>query len=463
MGRPNYTDEQMMAQFRASLEQLGFDVSANNYDRSNARPGRPGIQVRFPGITWRALKQYAIEGKIPPNKNEGGAKQAEPPPGEIITTSVEGDRGVVELRSRRIMTLEDALVQARVDLDIWEVEKYIINDWEVGAKLPSPVTGKDELKVEPLRQIKIWLKRKVPSLHERIFAGLTERLAAIDHGKHRRTYPSVRDPHLLEISLFDVHFGKLAWEPETGNDYDLNIAERLYDRAVNDLLMKARGFPIDSILFPIGQDFFHINNADFTTAHGTKQDVDGRLAKVFETGALAVIHAIDRCIEHAPVKLLWVPGNHDAETSWFLAKYLEAWYRNTPSLTVDAGPSQRKYQRYGINLIGFTHGDEEPQRDLPAIMAAEQRDIWSEVRQCEWHVGHLHKQKETRYLAGDTYGGTGVRVLPSLSGIDAWHYRKGYIQTVRIAEAFLWSRERGYTGHLATVFDEKEYRDIRAS
>jgi len=451
--------DEALAMFRRNLLEAGagLDFTGRQYDRLKLKPARPNLLRRFGNISWTAMKKLALEGGLPPPNAQASSKTSTNDTGETFSREFGHDSGIIESRSRRIKTLEQALAQAEVDLSVWEVERYVVNDWEVGAKLPNPETGDDELKVEPLRQIKVWLRRIVPTIQERIFAGLTERLAAIDHGRHRRTYHPVRDPHCLEISLFDVHFGKLAWEPETGNDYDLRIAERLYDRGVSDLLMKARGFPIDEIIFVIGQDFFHINNPEFTTTHGTKQDVDGRLAKIFETGALAVMHAIDRCIEQAPVKVLWIPGNHDAETSWFLAKYLEAWYRNAPSVRVDSGPSQRKYHRYGINLIGFTHGDEEPHRDLPSIMAVERREDWGEVRQCEWHVGHLHKRRETRYLAGDTHVGIGVRILPSLSGIDAWHYRKGYVQTMRIAEAYLWSYTRGYTGHLATTFDEREY------
>lgn len=376
---------------------------------------------------------------------------------DVLSQQFSGDTGILESKSRRIQTLDDALAAAKVDLETWEVERYIINKWEVGAKIPNPDNNIERLEISPLWQVKVWLRRKVPSLHERIFNGLTDRLAAIEHLPPRKRYTRVRDPHLLEVSLFDPHFGKLAWHAETGEDYDIHIAERIYENAVNDLLAKARGFAVEKILFVFGQDFFTINNAEFTTVHGTSQDTDGRLAKIFETGALAVIHAIDRCLCTAPVDILWIPGNHDRETSWFLAKYLSAWYRSNNAVAVDAESRARKYCRYGVNLIGFTHGDEEPHRDLPTIMAAECRDIWGDVWQCEWHIGHLHKRKETRYLAGDTFGGIGVRILPSLSGIDSWHYRKGYVQETRSAEAYLWSYDRGYTGHLASVVKKEEY------
>jgi hypothetical protein len=57
--------------------------------------------------------------------------------------------------------------------------------------------------------------------------------------------------------------------------------------------------------------------------------------------------------------------------------------------------------------------------------------------------------KETRHVSADTFGSVRVRVLPSLSGTDAWHYRKGYVGSMRAAEAYLWSYDDGYAGHFS--------------
>jgi len=82
-------------------------------------------------------------------------------------------------------------------------------------------------------------------------------------------------------------------------------------------------------------------------------------------------------------------------------------------------------------------------------MASEAPDAWAKSKHREIHVGHFHKRKQTQYLAGDTFGGVTVRVLPSLSGTDAWHFSKGYVKGLRAAEAYLWSKRGGYTGHLS--------------
>lgn len=361
-----------------------------------------------------------------------------------ITASFGSETGEIVTRSPNIKTLDDALKEAEVDLNVWDIDRHIVNFWTTTIK-------NNEGKPEPATnyQVKVWLKRKIKNPLEIAFNRITDRLLQKPHVAKAHPRQETADPHMLEISLFDHHFGKLAWSPETGTDYDVKIAERLYLSAVENLLAKAKGFEVETILLPFGQDFLHVNDQNNTTANGTAQDVDTRLAKIFELASMAVIQAVEMCSTVAPVEILWVPGNHDRQSSYYLAKYLAAYYRDVSDVTVNVEPTSRKYKHYGINLIGFTHGDEEPHRDLPNIMSGECRDIWGQVKQCEWHIGHLHKKKEMRTVTGDTFGSVMVRILPSLSGTDAWHYKKGYTQGMRAAEAYLWSKSQGYTGHLS--------------
>ena len=345
--------------------------------------------------------------------------------------------------SERIKTVVEALERAEVDTVVWKVDRFVINSWEAPSK-------DSELGVTTLWQVKIWLVRRA---EKPITDGLDILYQRIrDHNPavpavNRK--PVTNDPHLLEVSLFDHHFGKLGWEPESGTEYNVKISESVYHNAVEDLLDRTSGYNIEKILFPIGNDFFHVNNWILTTQKGTPQDHDGRFQKIFEIGCMAAVKAIDRCLTVAPVEMLWVPGNHDPETSWYLARFLYAWYRNVDGVEIDNSPKFRKYKDYGVNLIGFTHGNEEKHRDLPAIMASEVPDLWAQAKFRAWHVGHLHKKSQLVHNAGDTYGGVTVSVLPSLSGTDAWHYKKGYVKSNRAAEAYLWHHDDGYAGHFS--------------
>jgi hypothetical protein len=145
-----------------------------------------------------------------------------------------------------------------------------------------------------------------------------------------------------------------------------------------------------------------------------------------------------------------VPGNHDRNNALKLGLVLKAHYRMAENVTVNCGPDLRKYVRYGVNLLGFTHGNEEKHSDLPLTMAQEKPTEWATALHKEWHLGHLHKRKETKYTAGDTHQGVVVRILPSLSGTDAWHHMKGYVKGQRAAEAYLWSFDNGYAAHFSS-------------
>ena len=352
-----------------------------------------------------------------------------------------GDQSNINSISDRIRTPAEALESANIDLDIWEVERTTVNSWEAMGKTENG------LETITLWQIKVQLKRKAPHFVldslDKLFDRAKEHSPQIPTPKKK----SKADPHLLELSLFDAHFGKLCWYP--GTEYDTKKAEKLYLDAVDTLIEKTSGWNIEKILFPVGQDFFHVDNWQNTTARGTAMEVDSPFQLVFETGCMALVHAIDRCLTVAPVEILWIPGNHDISTSWYLVRFLAAWYRKSKNVKVDTSVMPRKYFHYGTNLIGFTHGNMEAHRDLPAIMAGEKPLEWSKTSWREFHLGHYHRAKQIMFTGVDEFGGVRIRVLPSLSGTDSWHYQKGYVNNKRAAEGYLWSKKDGYSGHFS--------------
>jgi hypothetical protein len=362
--------------------------------------------------------------------------------------------GTAELTSEpgRIMSLDELLARFKVDRNAWDVERHIINKYEQAAKVD------DDIKVTELFQVKAWLRRN-PAVDT--MRAIRDEVIA-DMRRHAPKYPKypnprkVADAHMLEVSAFDLHIGKLAWGDEVdGENYDSKIAEELLLAAVDDLLQKASGFPIERILFPVGNDLLHTDTPENTTTRGTRQDVDTRPLAMFCRARDAMVKAIDRLMLVAPVDVIVVPGNHDRENALRLGVVLDAWYRNTDRVHVDASPTLRKYVTYGVSLLGYTHGSEEKPNDLPLLMAQERPREWAVALHKEWHTGHLHKRKEVRHTAGDTFGGVVVRILPSLAGTDAWHHAQGYTKGIRAAEAYLWSEQGGYAGHFSTTVQRR--------
>ena len=347
---------------------------------------------------------------------------------------------VTSNKSFRIKTLEDLIIACEIDLDKYYIERHIINKWEVGSKID------DKVITEPMYQVKAWIKPKADfDFIEQIRKDTINDFKKYSPKYEKRNYPTLSksDSCLLEINIFDLHFGKLCWGEETGDNYDTKIAEKRFLTALDTLLSRAKGFPIGTIVFPIGNDFFNSDNLRNTTTAGTFQDEDLRWQKTFRKGRELMVKAIDRLSEVAPVQVIVVQGNHDFERSFYLGDAIECWYNNNPNVTIDNNANPRKYVVYGDCLIGFTHGNNEKVANLPLIVAHEQKEYWSKTKYREMHLGHLHHKREIKYISTQEYSGMVVRYMRSLSGTDAWHNQKGYKGSVQSAESFIWHKKDG--------------------
>lgn len=357
----------------------------------------------------------------------------------------DGVRTIEKGSDKRIRTLEDAIAFAGVDTSVWRVKSWSCTSWEVGMKMREGKEA-DRFERHGLWRVALKLERIWPQVLTDATDALFERLRSIAPRRFDRPrLPSRRGGSLLEINIPDLHMGKLCWAPETGVDYDMRIAEQVYDEAVRDLLDRARGFDVEEAVFLIGSDFFHVDTLGHTTTAGTVVDVDGRHAKMIEIGEASAIHAVNRVADACrKVRVIWVPGNHDRLASFHLARTLAAWFRHDDRVTVDAGPMTRKYLRYGVNLIGYTHGDKIKLDKLAMLMASERSQDWAQTTWREWHVGHFHG-----FRMQESFG-VRTRVVPSLCGTDAWHAENGYVGNSRAAEAFVYDKDDGFVANFTT-------------
>lgn len=419
------------------------------FDAVRLKAGREGVEIT-------PLRYGEGKAAEQPDPVPFGRPEAK----EEITRTDQGDSISLRVTSARLKTTEAVLEHCGIDPDVWQVDSQEVKYYEGYMK-----DGDGKPILVPMCSITAKLKRSQTAHSLKMFADrLAERARMV-----APVYPK-RGPvlltgarHMLEVCAMDLHVGKLAWAPETGEDYDSAIAEDVFTAALEDLLAKTKGYPVERIVMPIGNDLLQIDSAANQTTAGTPQDTDSRYAKIVERVESMMIHALDRLSEVAPVEGVIVPGNHDEQTALLLGRILAAWYRHSDRVDIDVSPKLRKYMRYGVNLIGYTHGRDEKPADLPLIMAQECPEDWSQTWHREWHCGHRHKSKETRYTAGDSFNGVRVRILPSLCSADAWHHRSGYVGEIRAAEAYLWNPDAGYAGHLSSAVAPKRFRTARAA
>lgn len=374
-------------------------------------------------------------------------------PARTFAAKADGTASLSLHTDRPVKTLDDLLKVAEVDANEWEVESWECSQWTVPLKVSAGKGQADQPIITQQYRVKARLRR-LSALQSGLARSLEAIHARIAARAPKYALPPLRKPrgaeeeYLAVLGLFDVHFGKLCWGPETGDNYDLKEAENVFRNAVDDLTGESAGRKVARWVLPIGNDFYHMDNAQNKTLNGTPQDVDGRYAKVIEAGEMAVIQAVERLMESAPVHVVWVPGNHDPTTSFHLARTVAAWFHKAPRVTVDCSPSPRKYLHWNGTLLGLTHGNEEKKETLPNLMATERPKEWAASTCREWLLGHEHRSRQWQTKPVDTHEGTTVRVLKSLAGTDAWHHKKGYVNVnSAAAEVYFYGKTRGYAGH----------------
>lgn len=367
----------------------------------------------------------------------------------------EGDKATCNFTTDQLVRGEaDAIRLSGLDTNRWRVVRMWLSNYQTAMKLRKGKDAPEEEKIVQLTSVKLELALILPEPYLDATEALFKRLEA----KAPRFAPVASSlepaPCIAEIDLFDVHFGKLSWLPEAGENYDLRIAEAIFLNAVEDLLSRISGYRPARFVLPLGNDLFHIDTIARTTTSGTPVDCDSRYHKMIEIGEAAVLRAVERLQEIAPVDVIHVPGNHDRLASWHLCRLISAWFRHSDRVTVDVGPADKKYRRYGVNLFGYIHGDKVPNgrlKSLPVEMAVERKEDWAATSCREWKLGHQHTRKEYQTQSSDEFSGVVIRKLSSLSATDAYHAEWGYIGNRRAAEVYLYDMMSGYIGHFCAL------------
>jgi len=248
-------------------------------------------------------------------------------------------------------------------------------------------------------------------------------------------YKDLDDPVAYEISLPDIHYGKLVDAP-----MPYNFQEEEYIRVVENLVAKAAGLDIERFILPIGNDGLNSEGMRMTTTKGTPAHDYTDWKRSFRGYWKLMVYTIDYLKKIAPVDVIVISGNHDYERMYYVGDVIDGWYRNDPNVHVDNSDDPRKYYRYGTNMLMFTHGDKEKAQNIPLIMATEEPEMFAATSHREAHCGHFHKEQVNEYR------GIKVRFIPSICPNDSWHKQMGY-ESLRVGQAYIWSKERGMEGY----------------
>lgn len=251
-----------------------------------------------------------------------------------------------------------------------------------------------------------------------------------------------RDDKLLNLyTVSDFHLGMLAWGDESGDDWDMKIAEDLFSRWFDAAFQKApdAGTGVINLL----GDLAHFDSlVAVTPTSGNVLDADTRYQKLVRYMIRMVRRVVDMAlVKHKAVRLLIVQGNHDESGMIWLAEMFSTLYDNEPRVFVDTSPDVYKMVQHGKTTLFFHHGHKARFDAIEPVMIAKFRKAFGESVYSYAHVGHLHHQKivESRNMI--------VEQHRTLAAKDAYASRGGWMSG-RSANVITYSAEYGEVARL---------------
>ena len=377
---------------------LSEDAIAQALDRNE---GNKTAAARELGVTRHALRR-----KI---KRLG---MGTPPP-TGVKPSDDGQSMVVTGQA----TNEDEIIaKYQVDTNIWESDKLEFREYWMPTSDGPILTP----------YIAVRFKRRVPfDLYEfeaRLIESMRKsapkrklRHSELHSGEHLMCMPMMADPHFDKTGSFTIHDG-----------YGLEQAERNWKLACDGAERRVAREKPERILGVFAGDFMNWDTMFKTTTKGTPQSDSSTNAHHIDVLDMAVDLSssfLETMSQYAPVEVVLAPGNHDYLMMISLGRVLEARFENDENVTVEVARDARTYRRYGINLLGISHGDKGKTKDLPAAMSneaayyLEDNSAWNECLVRECHHGHLH----SRGVIVDEKWRVTLRKSPALCGPDRYH------------------------------------------
>lgn len=391
-------------------------------------------------VKKEVYRQKKIAGRSTNENKQEQQPPAAPTPGvKSCTARANGERvfeGFLNALDGTKIKPEDILKVCNADPSTWCVTSFTCNVWQGQTKAGPNGNG-----TVCLWQFKAVLRPRDNS--ELTLEDATTAFKDALSGHKPPVYsPPVSTPpkqkhKMLEINISDLHFAKLSWAPECGENYDYKIARDSFFQIIDAECHRLESGEFEKVLFVWTNDFFNSDTIDATTTNGTQQNTDIRWQKMFLMGMTMLVDAIDKLQQYAPVETFYIASNHSRTTEWYGINYLSAWFRNNPRVTVNLTCKARHYYQYGVNLIGFSHSSYEKKQNLPGLMSVEVPDLWATSKYREFHLAHIHSERV------EERAGIIFRWLPSVTAADAWHYDSGYIGAQKRSYSFTWDRDAG--------------------
>jgi hypothetical protein len=214
---------------------------------------------------------------------------------------------------------------------------------------------------------------------------------------HYKASPLILGPDsnlLTKYVVADIHMGLAASAEISGEDYNVEIAEKVVLDSMK-VLVESSQCSSRAIILSIG-DYFHANDSTKMTPKSKHiLDVDGFFYDIAVAGVRCLRKMVEMALEkHETVEVVSLPGNHDPDQAHWLAIALQERYSHEPRVVVHKTPGKWFHTTHGRNLLCAHHGDGVTLNRMAATIPELYRKIWGETDWTFLDTGHVHHSQE---------------------------------------------------------------------
>lgn len=353
------------------------------------------------------LRKYAAGWKMDDDNESAGSPTASTALSYKETTEILSDGShksdkLISMNAEQSKDVNYLLNAHGFDTDEWELTNARNNIWNVNSTSQG---------VQTLFSSKITVKPKGNSFDMNKLLEVVKR----EVKPIKVIQPTSSENKLLEIPLFDMHFG-IA---------DLDYYHETYQSIANTINTRKW----NTVLFVVGQDLFHNDGFTGKTTSGTMID-KVNMEQAWEDANTFYTGLIQLALENSKnVKVIYSNGNHDQGICFGFVKTLEAKF---PQADFDSTMKQRKGFSWENVFIGFSHGDKGKAR-LEKNFLREYRTEIANAEVVEVHSGHFHHEVTKDDL------GIVLRSLSTKAKTDDYHYDNGFVGAMKRFQLFEFS------------------------
>jgi hypothetical protein len=418
------------------------DVLIKNYNRI------PTIQIaEMLGRTVASVNnrvQYMRDGEgrlrsAFPVSSTAEAEISEPVTERVINVS--NDEGTITVSGIReeVCNLDDLIRICKIGPE-WRVESYTQKAYQGFIK-----NAEGQIQTVQLFSIsaKVKSNRDLNTIRMELEAMVSEARGHLQAPPPRAS-SFVDSGILVSVNVTDLHLGKLAWAPESGQNWDLKIAQQVYWDAIYDVTEKIRVWNPEKIILTVGSDLLNADNSENTTTGGRPQSTDGRQTKTLRAAWQLKRDTIEHFRRMAPVHVVVFPGNHDALMSFAIGEILSVAFEGFADVTIDNTPTNMKYAKWGDCLLAYVHGNGVKPRDIVETVSEEKAEWWGQTIHRGAESGHLHDQAVFEFRGMTVYRN------PALCAPEDWHKGRMFVGKMRALHCRVWDKLDGAIAQISS-------------